>query len=108
MSSPMVFRVALWMQITPGMEPEFERTWAEVGESVTGHPANIGQWLSRSVEEPGVYHIVSDWTDEPRFRQFELSDRHLEHRQKLHPYRSTGGMTTMHVVAHLDGVGTSR
>ncbi|MFB9364633.1 antibiotic biosynthesis monooxygenase family protein [Kitasatospora sp. NPDC001664] len=98
-----VFRVMLRMQINPGMEGDFERVWREVGDSVTDHPANLGQWLSRSAEESGVYWIVSDWTDEPRFREFETSDRHLTHRQKLHPYRSAGSMTTMHVVAALAG-----
>ncbi|WP_326944843.1 antibiotic biosynthesis monooxygenase [Amycolatopsis sp. NBC_00348] len=96
------FRVMLRMEIKPGLGGEFERVWAEIGDSVTSHPANLGQWLSRS-DEDGVYYIVSDWVDEPRFREFETSDRHLEHRQKLHPFRSGGSMTTMHVVAHLAG-----
>ena len=98
-----VFRVMLRMQIRPGMEADFEREWLAVGDSVTGHPANLGQWLSRSAEEDGVYHIVSDWVDEARFREFEHSDGHLVHRQRLHPFRSGGSMTTMHVVAHLPG-----
>ncbi|MEU2428111.1 antibiotic biosynthesis monooxygenase family protein [Streptomyces sp. NPDC007861] len=97
------FRVMLRMEIKPGMEGDFERVWQEVGDSVTEHPANLGQWLSRSAEEDGVYYIVSDWVDEPLFRQFETSERHLEHRKKLHPYRSGGSMTTMHVVAALAG-----
>ncbi|GAA2241801.1 MULTISPECIES: antibiotic biosynthesis monooxygenase family protein [Streptomyces] len=105
MSEPtdQVFRVTLRMQIKPGMEDDFEKVWLEVGDSVTSHPANLGQWLSRSAEEEGVYYIVSDWVNEPLFRAFETSDRHLEHRQKLHPYRSGGSMTTMHVVAALSG-----
>jgi heme-degrading monooxygenase HmoA len=98
-----VFRVVLRMQIKPGMEHDFEKVWLEVGDSVTTHPANLGQWLSRGAEEDGVYYIVSDWVNEPLFREFETSDRHLEHRQKLHPYRSGGSMTTMHVVAALSG-----
>lgn len=104
MSRP-VFRVMLRMEIKPGMGPEFERVWKEVGESVTSHPANIGQWLSRGAEqgEDEVYYIVSDWLDEAQFRAFESSDRHLQHRTKLHPYRSGGSMTTMHVVARLAG-----
>jgi heme-degrading monooxygenase HmoA len=101
--SEQVFRVMLRMQIKPEMGHEFEKVWLEVGDSVTAHPANLGQWLSRSADENGVYYIVSDWVDEPRFREFETSDRHLEHRQKLHPYRNGGSMTTMHVVAALPG-----
>jgi heme-degrading monooxygenase HmoA len=96
-----VFRVELTMQIHPGREREFEQTWLNIGEAVTGHPANLGQWLSRSDEQTGTYVIVSDWVDEPRFREFERSDRHLAHRQLLHPLRSGGSMTTMHVLYHL-------
>jgi heme-degrading monooxygenase HmoA len=55
-----MFRVMLRMQIKPGMEEQFERTWLAVGESVTSHPANLGQWLSRSDDEAGVYFVVSD------------------------------------------------
>ncbi|MFG2860421.1 antibiotic biosynthesis monooxygenase family protein [Streptomyces sioyaensis] len=95
------FRVMLRMQIKPGMEQDFEKVWRDVGASVTSHPANLGQWLSRSLDEEGVYYIVSDWVDEPRFREFETSRRHLDHRRHLHPYRSDGSMTTMAVVAHL-------
>ncbi|WP_018681699.1 antibiotic biosynthesis monooxygenase family protein [Actinokineospora enzanensis] len=100
-----VFRVQLRMQIKPGMEAGFERVWAEVGRSVTGHPANLGQWLARSAEEDGVYYITSDWADEPRFREFERSAGHLAHREKLHPYRSGGSMQTMHVVVHMPAGG---
>ena len=102
-STGTAFRVMLRMEIKPGMGAEFEQTWLAIGEGVTSHPANLGQWLSRSDEE-GVYYIVSDWVDEPRFREFETSDRHLEHRKQLHPFRSGGSMTTMQVIAHLPGV----
>lgn len=103
MTASTVFRVVLRMRIKPGLAEDFERVWLEVGDSVTSHPANLGQWLSRSDTEEDVYYIVSDWVDEPRFREFEASERHLGHRQKLHPYRSDGSMTTMRVVAHLPG-----
>jgi heme-degrading monooxygenase HmoA len=102
-----VFRVMLRMVIRPGLEREFEETWRAVGDAVTGHPANLGQWLCRSAEEPGVYYIFSDWADEPRFREFEHSDRHLGHRTRLHPYRSGGSMTTMRVVYDLAPTGAS-
>ncbi len=100
------FRVMLRMQIKPGAEDDFERVWLEIGDSVTSHPANLGQWLSRA-EEEGVYYIVSDWVSEPLFREFETSERHLEHRQKLHPFRSGGSMSTMSVVAYLPGVAST-
>ncbi|GAA3564089.1 antibiotic biosynthesis monooxygenase [Amycolatopsis ultiminotia] len=97
----MTYRVMLRMEIKEGMGREFETVWVAIGDSVTSHPANLGQWLSRSEDETGVYYIVSDWVDESGFRQFEKSERHIEHRQKLHPYRSGGGMYTMQVVAHV-------
>jgi len=96
-----VFRVMLKLQIAPRMEDEFERVWRTVGDVITSQPANLGQWLLRSNDEPGVYFIMSDWVDEPRFRAFERSAEHVEHRRKLHPYRTGGSMTTMRVVHHL-------
>jgi heme-degrading monooxygenase HmoA len=104
MGDETVFRVMLRMEIKPELADEFERVWVAVGDSVTAHPANLGQWLARSLTEDNVYYITSDWVSEPKFREFETSDRHLEHRQKLHPYRSGGSMTTMDVVAFVPSV----
>jgi heme-degrading monooxygenase HmoA len=98
------FRVFLTMEIHPGLQDEFERTWRSVGQAITSHPANRGQWLMRSNDDPTIYHILSDWTDEPRFREFERSSAHVTHREKLHPYRARGTMTTMNVVCRLDPV----
>ncbi|GLY75513.1 antibiotic biosynthesis monooxygenase family protein [Actinoallomurus iriomotensis] len=106
MAGQNVFRVMLRMQIHPGMEREFEETWYAIGDGITGHPANLGQWLAKSAEEDGVYYVTSDWVDEPRFREFERSERHLEHRTRLHPYRSGGSMTTMRVVYAMRGART--
>jgi len=97
------FRVMLRMTIHPGMEREFEQTWHRVGSAIVAHPANLGHWLSRSTEEESVYYVVSDWVYEPRFREFEHSAAHVEHRTKLHPYRSGGSMTTMRVVYGMTG-----
>ncbi|WP_413808676.1 antibiotic biosynthesis monooxygenase family protein [Streptomyces sp. OE57] len=102
---PGAFRVLLRMHIKRGMEQEFEETWGRVGEVITRQPANLGQWLSRSAEEPGVYYIVSDWVDEPSFRKFERSEEHVTHRTRLHPYRDGGSMVTMHTVLHMVGAG---
>ncbi len=98
-----VFRVMLRMEIRAGLEREFEETWCKIGSGITDHPANLGQWLSKSAEENGVYYVVSDWVDEPRFRQFERSEGHRAHRSKLHPYRASGSMTTMHVMYAMTG-----
>ena len=95
------------MQIKPGMESAFERTWLGVGKVITDHPANLGQSLLRSTDEDGVYYIVSDWLDEERFRAFEHSPEHVEHRTKLHPFRSGGAMWTMRTVFRLDGAATA-
>lgn len=102
-----VFRVMLRMRIESGKERDFGQVWLEIGDSVTSHPANLGQSLSRDDTEHGVYYIVSDWVDEDRFREFETSNRHVEHRGKLHPYRTDGSMTTMHVAAYLPGAAGS-
>jgi heme-degrading monooxygenase HmoA len=101
METSTIFRVMLRMQIVPGREQEFERAWYSVADVVNGNPANVGQWLLRSAEEDGVYYIMSDWVDEARFREFERSEEHVGHRQKLHPYRLHGTMTTLHVVFDL-------
>jgi heme-degrading monooxygenase HmoA len=98
-----VFRVMLRMQLVPGREKEFEAAWLAGANIITEQPANLGQWLSKSAEEEGVYYIVSDWVDEERFREYERSERHLEHRVTLHPYRSGGSMTTMTVVYAMAG-----
>jgi len=97
------FRVMLRMQVKPGMEDEFEQTWSAVGAAVTRHRANLGQWLSRSQDEPGIYYIASDWVDEQRFREFEHSEAHVKHRAALHPLRVGGSMTTAQVVRYMPG-----
>lgn len=96
-----VFRVLLRAEIAEGKEKEFEDTWLEIGEVITGQSANLGQWLMRSHDEPGVYYIISDWTDEERFRAFERSEEHVGHRSRLRPFRTNGSMVTTDVVAEM-------
>ena len=98
----MTFRVMLRMEIEPGKEADFERAWHEGTDAVTGHPANVGQSLE------STYYIVSDWLDEPRFREFENSPAHLEHRSTLHPFRKNGSFHTMELVTHIDGEAAGR
>lgn len=110
------FRVLLRVDVRPGMGTDFEQTWLSIGDAVTSHPANVGQWLLHGEDGAGdgqadVYYIVSDWTDEAGFREFEHSDEHVLHRQRLHPFRSGGSMATMSVVHHLTataGAGRAR
>jgi heme-degrading monooxygenase HmoA len=96
-----LFRVLLRLQINQGMERDFEQMWPRIGNAVTAHPANRGQWLLRGAGEPATYYIMSDWTGEPQFRAFEHSPAHAEHRKLLGRYRCAVSMTTMHVVYHL-------
>lgn len=103
-----VFRVMLRMRIRPGQERAFEQAWLDGANVITDQPANLGQWLFASAEGSGVYHIVSDWTDEPSFRAYEHSDTHLAHRARLHPYRESGSMTTMTTVYAMTKVGAGR
>lgn len=99
----MAFRVMLRMEIRPEAGAAFVEEWHRGTDAVTGHPANLGQWLSQDTGSPGTYWIVSDWVDEPRFRAFEESPAHLEHRARLHPYRTGGSFHTMEIVAHIPG-----
>lgn len=108
MATESAFRVTLRMEIKPGLAAQFEQAWYAGADVITGQRANLGQWLSRAAEEPDVYYIVSDWVDEPSFREYEHSDAHLAHRQTLHPYRHAGSMTTMHVLHELAGAGAPR
>ncbi|MDH6579772.1 antibiotic biosynthesis monooxygenase [Kitasatospora sp. MAP5-34] len=99
----MTFRVILRMEVKPGSETDFVTEWHRGTDAVTGHHANLGQWLTRDTAQPGTYWITSDWLDEPGFRSFEDSPAHLEHRARLHPYRSGGSFHTMELIAHIPG-----
>ncbi|AUG78912.1 antibiotic biosynthesis monooxygenase [Kitasatospora sp. MMS16-BH015] len=96
-------RVILRMDIAPGREAEFEAVWLEIGGLIGAQPANRGQMLVRSAEEGEgqVYHVFTDWADEPSFRAFELSAEHVEHRRRLRPLRIGGGMTVTRIVHDL-------
>ncbi|GAA3368928.1 antibiotic biosynthesis monooxygenase [Streptomyces sannanensis] len=99
----MTFRVMLRMEIEPGQEAAFEKAWLEGTDAVTGHPASLGQSLAREEGPGSTYVIVSDWVDEPRFRAFENSPAHLEHRATLHPYRKGGSFHVMRVLHGIEG-----
>jgi heme-degrading monooxygenase HmoA len=97
----MTFRVMLRLEIEPGTAADFEQAWLSGTDAVTGHPANLGQSLSR--EPDGTYVIISDWVDEPRFREFEESPAHLEHRATLHPFRKGGSFHVLEVLHSVEG-----
>jgi heme-degrading monooxygenase HmoA len=102
------YRVVLRMQVRPGLQERFEQAWSDGARLIARERANLGQWLSRSDEEEGVYYIVSDWVDELSFREYERSERHRLHRERLHPYRSSGSMSTMRIVEATIGSGARR
>jgi len=95
-----MYRVLLRMEVRPGLEEQFERAWSDGARTIAEEPANVAQTLSRGAD---AYYIVSDWTDEESFLDYEGSERHLVHRSRLHPYRASGSMTTMRVVDSLPG-----
>ncbi|MDJ0346954.1 antibiotic biosynthesis monooxygenase family protein [Streptomyces sp. H10-C2] len=102
------FRVMLEMTIKPGLSAEFEQEWRSGTDAVTGHPANIGQWLARSTADEDTYYIVSDWVDETGFRAFEDGKAHVAHRERLHAYRASATFDTMRVVEHIEGAAHAR
>ncbi|MEV0615339.1 antibiotic biosynthesis monooxygenase family protein [Nonomuraea sp. NPDC050404] len=97
------FRVLLEIRIRPGRAPAFEETWLEIAQGIARHAANTGQCLLRSLEEPDTYVVISDWRDEPAFREFETSEAHQRNLALLRPYRTGGSMKTMRVVHTLSG-----
>ncbi|MFE9392274.1 NAD(P)-binding domain-containing protein [Streptomyces sp. NPDC006784] len=99
------FRVMLRMEIHPGKEQEFEETWRQVATGIAREPANRGQKLLRSVEDESVYHVLTDWADEPSFRAFELSEAHVENRRRLQPFRRGGEMVVTETVHELPPAG---
>ncbi|MEV6401089.1 NAD(P)-binding domain-containing protein [Streptomyces sp. NPDC051907] len=99
MAETPLFRVILRMEIQPGTQDEFERTWWEVGSAIARQPANRGQTLTRATEgDTPVYYVITDWADEKSFRAFEVSEAHVEHRRRLGQYRTRGEMTTTQTV----------
>ena len=96
-----VFRVTLRMEVAPGMADEFEKVWLGVGNRIAGEDANLGQLLLKSAEDDNVYYVVSDWENEPGFREFERSSGHTQNRRKLGPFRVASSMSTAHLVFEL-------
>ncbi|MDQ7907424.1 antibiotic biosynthesis monooxygenase family protein [Phytohabitans sp. ZYX-F-186] len=103
MPAPDVFRVMLRFTITEGTETAFERVWFGIAERVRGTPGNLEQWLMRDAEDPSTYYLISDWTDETRFREFERSAGHAADRASLTPFRYGVSMSTMLVLRHFPG-----
>jgi heme-degrading monooxygenase HmoA len=97
------FRVLLRMRIRPGAAAAFERDWRDGAARVSAQRASVAQWLARSADEAEVYYVVSDWTDEASFRDYERSDVHQQHLRRLRPHRVDGSMSTMAVLAAVPG-----
>jgi heme-degrading monooxygenase HmoA len=105
MGHPAPYRIMLTMKILPGRDREFEETWLTVGDRISRHPANLGQWFVRSQDEASTYFVVSDWTDEESFREYERSPKHEEHRKTLQPLLAGVAMLTGTVLTYLTGAG---
>lgn len=103
MSTSDVFRVMLRFTVNEGTEDAFEKVWFGIAERVRDTPGNIEQWLMRDAEDPSTYYLISDWTDEPRFRVFERSPEHAADRASLTPFRYGVSMSTMRVLRHFPG-----
>jgi heme-degrading monooxygenase HmoA len=97
------FRVLLRMRVQPGSGAAFERDWQEGAARISTQRTNISQWLARSSEDEEVYVVVSDWTDEESFRDYERSEAHQQHLERLRPHRKDGTTHTMTVVATVPG-----
>jgi len=97
------FRVFLRLRTHPGAGPALERAWLLGADLIAAQPDNLGQWLARDTEDPDTYYVVSDWTDEARFRSYERSTLHAEHLARLRPHRTGGEMWTMSVVRSRPG-----
>lgn len=82
-----IFRVMLRMEIRSGQAEAFEEAWYAGAWGAAGNPANLGQWLCRTDDEPDIFYVISDWTDEARFREYERSAQHRAHRANLDPFR---------------------
>ncbi|WP_216215929.1 antibiotic biosynthesis monooxygenase family protein [Amycolatopsis aidingensis] len=105
------FRALLRFEINPGMEEAFEREWLSVGRTISGHPDNRGQLLMKSGDEEAVYYVLTEWSTERAFREFEHSAVHVENRRRLQPFRRGGWMSTMtvvHALAAAAPAGTER
>lgn len=96
-----VFRVLLRMDVHPGLERDFEQEWTQIAGVIACDPAILGQALMRSADGDSTYYVTSDWPDEQSFRRFELSEAHVEHRRRLHPYRRGGWMATTEIVCRV-------
>jgi heme-degrading monooxygenase HmoA len=94
----MTLRVLLNIEIKPGRAEEFERLWHDHAAYVDGLEANLGQSLSRDTAKPGAYVVLSDWTSEPAFREFEKSEPQQAYLRSLWPIRAGGAMTLLDLV----------
>ncbi|QMU78161.1 antibiotic biosynthesis monooxygenase [Streptacidiphilus sp. PB12-B1b] len=101
------FRVILRMEVRAELAQQFEQVWLEVGALIAEEPANLAQALVRSVEEQGVYYVITDWRSKAQFHTFEHSAAHVEHRRRLKPFRTGGGMSLTEVVYQLPGAGAA-
>lgn len=62
-NQPASARTILRMQVREGREAEFETAWRTAADEISRVPGNLRQELSRDLDDPRAFLIVSDWVD---------------------------------------------
>lgn len=95
MGATATLRVLLRMEVEPGREEEFENVWFDHATAIGARPENLGQCLLTSASEGSTYYVITDWVDEPSFREFERSESQQEYLKQVVPMRVRGSMTLL-------------
>lgn len=97
------YRMQLRVTIEPADQAEFEKAWLDMAALAERQPANLGQWLCRDLDDAGVYHVISDWTDRAAFRAFTATPGHAEHTARLRELWRDRSVAAMSIVHGLPG-----
>lgn len=97
------FRMQLRVTVAPADEADFEKAWLEMAAAAGRQEANLGQWLCRDLDTPGVYHVITDWTDRAAFREFAATPDHALHAARLKELWQDRSLTSLHVVHRIPG-----
>ncbi len=96
-------KTVLSMVVRPGCESDFEKAWAAAARSISEHPGNVEQTLTRDENEQRRYVIISDWLSRDALRAFESSDERREFSAALEPLRESATKSVLAVVADRPG-----
>lgn len=82
----MVLEIAT-LNVVPGRENEFERTFAEAQKIISSMPGYVDHALRRCVEHPSRYALFVNWERiEDHTEGFRNSDEYQEWRALLHHF----------------------